>query len=108
VYFAIEQPELHLHPAHQALLADMLKAAVSATNIDRSVNFIVETHSEALINRLGEFVERGDLSPEQISVLMFGDEQDGIDTTKISVARFGMAGELLDWPYGFFEPEPAR
>nr|WP_321457236.1 AAA family ATPase [uncultured Cohaesibacter sp.] len=59
---AIEQPELHLHPAHQALLADVFVEALSLAkeNEDVSHNYVVETHSEALINRLGELIEIGE------------------------------------------------
>ncbi|MCI0694045.1 AAA family ATPase [candidate division KSB1 bacterium] len=44
----IEQPELHLHPAAQAILADLF---IDCAN-RRGVSFIVETHSEHLLLRL--------------------------------------------------------
>ncbi len=44
----IEQPELHLHPAAQAILADLF---VDCAN-RRGVSFMVETHSEHLLLRL--------------------------------------------------------
>lgn len=44
----IEEPEIHLHPKYQSLLADMLFDAYQNYNI----HFIVETHSEYLIRRL--------------------------------------------------------
>lgn len=43
----IEEPEIHLHPRYQSLLADMFLDANEKYNID----FIVETHSEYLIRR---------------------------------------------------------
>lgn len=43
----IEEPEVHLHPKYQSLIADMLLEAYRLYNI----NFIVETHSEYLIRR---------------------------------------------------------
>ena len=45
---AIEQPELHLHPAHQALLADAIASVLNDSNNKRAVSFLIETHSEAL------------------------------------------------------------
>lgn len=42
---AIEEPEIHLHPKFQSLLADMLLEAYEKYNI----HFIIETHSEYLI-----------------------------------------------------------
>lgn len=44
---AIEEPEIHLHPRMQSLLADMLVEAYEKYNI----HFIIETHSEYLIRR---------------------------------------------------------
>ena len=42
---AIEEPEIHLHPKYQSLLADMFLEAYKTYNI----HFIIETHSEYLI-----------------------------------------------------------
>lgn len=44
---AIEEPEIHLHPALQSKLADMFFEAYEKYNI----HFIIETHSEYLIRR---------------------------------------------------------
>lgn len=42
----VEEPEVHLHPKYQSLLADMLLDAYKS-----NVHFIIETHSEYLIRR---------------------------------------------------------
>lgn len=44
---AIEEPEIHLHPKFQSMLADMFLEAYQKYNI----HFIIETHSEYLIRR---------------------------------------------------------
>ena len=44
---AIEEPEIHLHPKYQSLLADMFLEAYEKYNI----HFIIETHSEYLIRK---------------------------------------------------------
>ena len=44
---AIEEPEIHLHPKYQSLLADMFLEAYENYNI----HFIIETHSEYLIRK---------------------------------------------------------
>ena len=44
---AIEEPEIHLHPKFQSLLADMFLEAYEKYNI----HFIIETHSEYLIRK---------------------------------------------------------
>jgi hypothetical protein len=113
---AIEQPELHLHPHYQAKLADMfvmtLQAGRDAWTLSRAKNeeldtvppkLIVETHSDALLNRLGELVEEGRLPAEDVLVLLF--EQDPItkDTT-LRQSSFSPDGTLTNWPIGFFAP----
>lgn len=43
---AVEEPEIHLHPAFQSKLADMFASAS-----EYNIHFIVETHSEYLVRR---------------------------------------------------------
>lgn len=50
----IEEPEIHLHPKYQSLLADMMLYAYDNYNI----HFIVETHSEYLIRKSQVLVSR--------------------------------------------------
>lgn len=51
---AIEEPEIHLHPKLQSLLADMFLEAYEQFNI----HFIVETHSEYLLRKSQVLVAR--------------------------------------------------
>lgn len=102
---AIEQPELHLHPAHQALFADVFAEAVSSTALNTNSPaqyFLVETHSEAMINRLGELIGRGVVNADDVQVLIFGDMSENLTSSELSVAGFDEAGFLKNWPYGFF------
>ena len=106
---AIEQPELHLHPAHQALLADALVGEVGLSpeagpRPDARIHFIVETHSETLVNRLGELVNAGRLNHADVQIIMFEPDPSGEHITTIRTSSFNEAGELVDWPYGFFQP----
>ncbi len=103
--FAIEQPELHLHPGLQARLADILiRAVVSAERQRIGLKLVVETHSEAIVNRIGRRIGQGDLNPERACVVLF--DSDGTDgVSKVSTGIFGSDGALRNWPYGFFEPE---
>nr|WP_316235453.1 AAA family ATPase [Bradyrhizobium sp. SZCCHNR1023] len=105
---AIEQPELHLHPAHQALLADALvgEVAEKGGSNQPGINFLIETHSETMLNRLGELISLGRISSEDVQVVLFEaleDDEDG-RVTDVRIANFNESGELLDWPYGFFQP----
>jgi len=104
---AIEQPELHLHPAHQALLADAFvgEAVVEKDRQkDHRVHFLVETHSETLINRLGELISINRLRPEDIHIILFEPDKEDEGVTRTSVATFSPDGSLLNWPFGFFQP----
>lgn len=99
--FVIEQPELHLHPAMQAQISDVFQKAIllaSENNID--LKLIVETHSPALISKLGDMVSEEQLSVEDINILIF--EQDrNLRETKIKYSRFDSDGCLTNWPTGF-------
>lgn len=104
---ALEQPELHLHPRLQARLADMMVGVIDASrslsNNEEAVRFLVETHSEALISRLGEMIEAGAVSVDDVSILLF-EKSDKTGTTKIRRSHFTDDGMLKNWPIGFFAP----
>lgn len=103
----IEQPELHLHPAHQALLADALCERPNELIRSRKsprTNFLIETHSETLVNRLGELIANKRLSAEDVQIVLFEPSSDGERRTNVRISTFNDAGELMDWPYGFFQP----
>jgi len=99
---AIEQPELHLHPAFQANLADLFVAAVTGSNTqERRLNVILETHSEALVGRLGELVVQEKISVDDIAVhFIQKDDQTGHSTVQIE--KFNPDGLIENWPVGFF------
>ena len=100
----IEQPELHLHPAHQALLADVFAEAqfASKTSKGPAQHYVVETHSEALINRLGELIEQNKVDPEDVQIVIFGDSSDGLEQSGVTLAEYDEDGVLNNWPFGFF------
>jgi hypothetical protein len=103
--FVIEQPELHLHPNLQAKVADMFVAAISAAkrvNVDLRV--IVETHSEAIVNRIGNRIGTAGFNKDDVSVVVF-DKKEADADTDIAVASYTADGFLENWPYGFFQPE---
>ena len=68
---AIEEPEIHLHPKYQSLLAEMFQEAYKEYNIQ----FIIETHSEYLLRKVQTLVGIGSLSPEEVSIVYV--EEDG-------------------------------
>ncbi|KAA0180820.1 AAA family ATPase [Cupriavidus gilardii] len=104
VLFAIEQPELHLHPRLQAQLADVFASSVQAArSIGIDLRLIIETHSEYLVNRLGYLIAKDKFESSDASVLVF--ERDSFSQpTSIRRATYTEEGFLENWPYGFFEP----
>lgn len=101
----IEQPELHLHPAHQASLVDaLIKGSERGDDpkVSRKTNFVVETHSETIINRIGHLISQGKISENDVQILIF--EPDG-DRTSVKTAIYDKEGLLSGWPYGFFLSE---
>jgi hypothetical protein len=90
----IEQPELHLHPAAHADLAELFLTAVQNT----STRFLIETHSETLLLRLRRHIAKG-LDPSTVAVY-FVDRVAGE-----SIARriyIDPDGNLDYWPAGVF------
>jgi hypothetical protein len=106
---AIEQPELHLHPALQSRVADLF-VAMAALSAEKGfpVRFVLETHSPAVIERLGAHVEAGSLSRQDVQVLLFdrGEDEAKANTASVSVAEFDEQGVLKNWPFGFLAPPP--
>lgn len=94
--FILQQPELHLHPKGQAALANILIAVYK--NFQHS--YIVETHSENLINRTRIEIRKGKIDSNNVSLVYF--EPQG-DKVKIHNIEFNQIGEMLDVPDSYRE-----
>lgn len=72
----IEEPEIHLHPKYQSLLADMFVEAYQKYNI----HFIIETHSEYLIRKLQVLVagKENTITSNDVSLNYVEKDKDGI------------------------------
>ena len=102
---AIEQPELHLHPAVQARLAKAFIACITLARKNKcDIQLLLETHSETIVNYFGRAIARGLLKPDDVSVILF---EKGVDqsVTKVRNSGYDEDGYLVNWPYGFFESE---
>lgn len=91
----LEQPEIHLHPAVQAGLADVILEAAQI----RGVQVLVESHSEHLLKRLQRRVAEERAKAENIA-LYFCDH-DGTAST-IERLALNLLGEIDNWPTNFF------
>lgn len=103
----VEQPELHLHPAYQAKLADVFSISVRRLDTESKsyppLTIIAETHSANLVSRLGELIIEGSLQPEDVQILVFEDSDNDQAGTTVRVAKFDEDGVLKNWPIGFFD-----
>lgn len=95
---AMEQPEIHLHPALQAELGDVF---IEAALGERENTFILETHSEPLILRLMRRIREGKISHEDVGVVFVEPLTRG---SRFIELRIDEDGDFIDdWPGGFFE-----
>lgn len=103
----IEQPELHLHPAMQAEFIDMC-SIISTNNKDsnQEIKFVIETHSEIMINRLSESIKKDKLKHESVTVNIVNIDDEG--KSSVHSVGFDEDGDLLEWPIGFFSAEPIK
>ena len=110
---AIEQPELHIHPALQVGLGDLVIAATRTASSLSSTSAIclIETHSEhimlRLLRRIRETSEdqlgpdQPRLSNESVGVVYVQPSDDG---ARFTALRISSNGDFIDrWPRGFFE-----
>jgi predicted ATPase len=91
----LEQPEIHLHPAVQAGLADVLIDAMNR----RGIQVILESHSEHLLRRVLRRVAEGTLSSASCA-LYFCDSVGGRDV--LTELQLNEQGLITNWPKGFF------
>lgn len=104
---AIEQPELHIHPAVQVGLGDLfIKGAKK-----HGINFLVETHSEHLILRLLRRIRETTenevppgaigIKPNDVAVIYVQSTDAGVALLPLPIDD---TGEFTTrWPKGFFD-----
>ena len=68
-FFLLQQPEVHLHPRAQAELSSLLATAASRRRGGQS--FIIETHSDYMIDRARIEIRKGTIRPEDVSLIYF-------------------------------------
>lgn len=91
----LEEPEIHLHPLAQSVLAELF---VEISH-KRNIQFIVETHSEHLFRRLQTLIAQKKTTKD--GCVMFFVERDRGNTVlrTLDVDEFGA---VKNWPENFF------
>lgn len=94
-FICVEEPENHLHPKFQSLLAEMFVEAYQKYNI----HFIIETHSEYLIRKLQVMVadKENALTSDDVSLNYVEKNEEGISHNRqIKIKEDGSLSE----PFG--------
>lgn len=94
--FLLQQPEVHLHPRGQAELASLF-----VQSLRQSGNrFLIETHSDYIVDRVRILVRKKEVKPEEVSILYFAPARNQV---RVHSLRLDADGNLLDVPKGFRE-----
>ena len=102
----LEEPESNLHPKFQSLLADLFTEQLYETKligsregeneVPKSVQFIIETHSEYMVRKFQYLVKKKEMRKEDIVIYYFHDPKENKQPTKIEIQEDGR----LSQPFG--------
>lgn len=92
----IENPEVHLHPAGQALMGSFLAKAAHS-----GVQLIVETHSDHVLNGVRRAVKSGNAESDDIAIHFLQDRFK--HESQVLSPIIDNAGNIDAWPDGFFD-----
>ena len=92
----IENPESHIHPSGQAALMRMIAIAAS-----RGVQFIIETHSDHIVNGALVNSKKGVVDKEDVKIYFF-DVDENLNATPI-LLKIEECGRIQEAPLGFFD-----
>lgn len=102
--FLLQQPEVHLHPRAQAALGSFL----IRLSVEQGKRFVVETHSDYLIDRIRTEIRDARIKPDDVSLLFFLRGKTEVSIHPMSVDE---TGNLLNVPTdyrAFFLDEERR
>jgi hypothetical protein len=97
---ALEQPELHLHPAAEIALAQRLAETVATKTPPK---ILVETHSENLLLSVQLQVLEGRIPAADVLVYWVEQLNDG--SSVVRPLSLNEDGEIPDWPPGVFSED---
>lgn len=92
----LAEPEIHLHPSVQAKFADYIINQIN--NSDK--NYVIETHSEYILNRIRLAIVKSDLKKEDVKVYFLENQK---DDTEVFDIDFKKNGAIKNAPDNFFE-----
>ena len=92
----VENPEIHLHPAGQALMGQFMGDVARA-----GIQVLVETHSDHVLNGVRRVVKTGRLSAERVAIHFFRPRSG--DQPQVLSPALDDGGSIDFWPQGFFD-----
>ena len=91
--FLLQQPEVHLHPRGQAELASLfIEASRSGSR------FLIETHSDYIVDRVRISVRNGSLQSDDVSILYFEPAGNAVTIHNLTLDEHG---NLRNAPAGY-------
>ncbi|MGD8719909.1 MAG: AAA family ATPase [Candidatus Zixiibacteriota bacterium] len=90
----LQQPEVHLHPEAQAAIGTLLAVIAG----DRDKAFVIETHSDFIVDRIRIEISKGNIKPDDVSVL-FLDLKD--DSAAVNRLRLNEKGTFVRQPASY-------
>ncbi len=91
----LEEPEIHLHPLAQSVLAELF-VEISK---ERKIQFLVETHSEHVFRRMQTLIAEEKVETDQCSMFFVERNKSESILTELNIGSFG---EVKNWPDNFF------
>lgn len=91
----LEEPESHLHPLAEGVLAELMVYEAH----ERKVQFIVESHSEHLFRRMQTLIAGQAVKTDEAA--MYFVEREG-KTAQLRALKVDDFGRVQNWPEGFF------
>ena len=92
----IENPEVHLHPAGQALMGQFMADIARA-----GIQVLVETHSDHVLNGVRRAVKGGRVAADQVAIHFFRPRS--TELPQVQNPALDKDGNIDDWPEGFFD-----
>ncbi|GAA4363201.1 hypothetical protein GCM10023185_31730 [Hymenobacter saemangeumensis] len=94
----VEQPELHLHPRAQVVMAELLAEAAN-----RGVRVIVETHSSLLLLTVQTLIAENKIKNTDVGLHWFARDAKG--ATQVEYKQPDEDGSYGEWPEDFGDVE---
>lgn len=101
--FLLQQPEVHIHPSAQAKLVELFAKS--------KYNFVIETHSDHIIDWFRILVTEGQLAASDVGIIYFERLAKDKSATQLHQLSFDGSGNLRGQPQNyrqFFSEETAR